>query len=112
MSCKGTCDRIHNGYSGFPKYDSGYKYCAECRYSMMSKEMLCPCCRQTLRRKARHRDRSSINEKTSSISEMVLASLNIDIDENQGRILQRKDLFGDIDSDEQLVKLSVKNDEK
>jgi len=74
--------------------------------------MLCPCCRQTLRRKARHRERSDINEKRPSISQMVLASLNIDIDENQGRGLQRKDLFDNTESDEQIVKLSVRNDEK
>lgn len=43
---------------------------------------------------------------------MVLASLNTDIDENQIQGLQRSDLFGDIESEEQLVKLSVRNDEE
>lgn len=78
---------------------------------MMHGGMLCPCCRQTLRRKARHRDRSGNHKKEQSTREMILASLNRDI-ENNGLSLPKEYLSCSTGCDEQLVKLSVENDEK
>lgn len=53
MRCKGICDNLQNGYSGYPKYNSGYKYCPSCRFSLMCNDIQCPCCNQILRLKAK-----------------------------------------------------------
>ncbi len=54
-SCKGSCDFIDYGYHGNPKYMRGYRYCTTCMFSMITEEFLCPCCKTTLRRKARNK---------------------------------------------------------
>ena len=55
-SCNGICNR-YLGYSGNPKYDLGYRYCATCSYSILGDMLLCPCCKTTLRRKPRHKEK-------------------------------------------------------
>ena len=57
-SCKGLCTLLHNGYFGNPKYHLGYKYCTECMFSIRCDENLCPCCKVTLRKKARNKSNS------------------------------------------------------
>lgn len=52
--CKNMCSRF-SGYSGFPKYENGYRYCTVCEYSILCDALLCPCCHSTLRRSARHK---------------------------------------------------------
>ena len=58
-SCRGSCNFIEDGYFGNPKYNLGYKYCSTCSFSLRCDDHICPCCKTTLRQKARHRSTSS-----------------------------------------------------
>jgi hypothetical protein len=53
MSCKGTC----KGETGNPKvkrYETGQKYCSECKTFLKIEPNRCPCCNELLRLKSRN----------------------------------------------------------
>jgi len=55
MSCKGTCKGLQ-GLPNSPKvkrYETGQKYCSECKIFLRIEPNRCPCCNDLLRLKSR-----------------------------------------------------------